>query len=65
MRLAGFGGEAGGEVGRERGEIVGALAQRRQVDREDIEPVVEVLAELAGLRQVEQAAVGGGDERGH
>ena len=32
-------------------DVVLALAQRRQVDREDVEPVVQVLAERAVLDQ--------------
>ena len=38
------------------------LAQRRHVDREDVEPVVEILAEGAVLGEVEQAPVGGRDQ---
>ena len=34
----------------------------RQVDLHDVEPVVEVFAELAFLGQPEQIAVGGGDD---
>ena len=38
-----------------------ALAQGRQVDLEDVEPVVEVLAEDALFRHLHEVAVGGGD----
>ena len=45
------------EVVRERPEVVEAIAQRRQVDREHVEPVVEVLAELALLDHLLEVAV--------
>ena len=43
-------------------DVVAAVAQRRQVDRDDLEPVVEVVAEAAGLDLVEEDPVGGRDE---
>ena len=43
-------------------DVVLALAQRRHLDRHDVQPVVEVLAELAGLDHRRQVAVGGGDQ---
>ncbi|MNQ75336.1 hypothetical protein D3C85_901260 [compost metagenome] len=42
--------------------VVLALAQRRQAQRDDVQAVVEVLAELAVLGQVLQVAVGRGDQ---
>ena len=42
-------------------DVVEPLAQRRQRDLEDAEPVVEVLAELAALHRRVQVAVGGGN----
>ena len=39
-----------------------ALAQRRQVDADDVQPVEEVLAEPALLHLVLQVDVGGGDD---
>ena len=39
-------------------DIVESFAQRGQVHWEDVEAVVEVLAEGAGLGQVEQPAIG-------
>ena len=35
-------------------DVFGALAQRRDRDREDVEAIVEVLAELIGFDQIEQ-----------
>ena len=43
-------------------DVVEPLAQRRQRDLEDAEPVVEVLAELAALHRGVQVAVGRGDD---
>ena len=43
-------------------EVLGALAQRRQLDRDDVEPVVEVLAEPAFLHRLLEVDVGGGDQ---
>src|SRR5262249_39047608 len=40
----------------------GPLAQRRQLDRNDVDPVVEVFAELAFLDGAFQVDVGRGDE---
>ena len=45
-----------------RGMSLGAIAQRRQRDREDVEPVVEVLAELAVGDQLLEVAVGRRDD---
>ena len=42
--------------------VLQALAQRRHPDREDVEAVVEVLAELAVLDQLDHVAVGGRDQ---
>ena len=42
----------------ETGDVIAALAQRRQVDGKDVEAVEEVLAERAVPRQIEQAPVG-------
>ena len=39
-----------------------ALAQRRQAQRHDIEPVIKILAEQALADQLAQVAVGGGDD---
>ena len=38
------------------------LAQRRQVDGHDVQPVIEVLAELAVADHFGQVAVGGGNQ---
>ena len=50
------------EVGDQERQVLDALAQRGQVDRDDVEPVVEVLPEVALLDQLLEAAVGRGDQ---
>ena len=57
-----LGGEAREEVHGEVRHVLEALAQRRHPDREHVEAVVEVLAELAVLDQLDHVAVGGGDQ---
>jgi hypothetical protein len=42
--------------------VVAAVAQRRDVDRDRLQPVVQVVAELARLDLLQQDLVGGGDE---
>ena len=42
-------------------DVLPALPQRRQVDVEDVEPVVEVVAELAQRHRVPEGPVGGRD----
>ena len=42
----------------EQRDVAGPVAQRRQRDREDVEPVVEILAELAVGDQLLEIAVG-------
>jgi hypothetical protein len=46
----------------QRGDIVGAIAQRRQPQPHDREPVEQVLAEPAGADLVLEVAVGGRDD---
>ncbi len=46
----------------EREQVLGALAQRRQVDVHDVEAVVEILAEGARLEARVEVLVGGGDD---
>jgi hypothetical protein len=48
-------------LGQER-DVGQALAQRRQLEREDVDAVHQVLAELAGRHQLGQIAVSGGDD---
>ncbi len=57
-----LGREAGEEVQRQLRHVLEALAQRRHPDREDVEAVVEILAELAVLDQLDHVAVGGRDQ---
>ena len=47
---------------RERLDVVDPLAQRRQVDAHDVEPVIEVGAELPGRDPLGEVGIGGGDE---
>ena len=49
------------EAADEDGYIAAALAERRHVDVEDVEAVVQVAAELPGLDGLPEVAVGGGD----
>src|SRR4051794_13527707 len=51
------------ELDQER-DVLAALAQRGQVDGHDVDPVVQVLAEPAGVDLVEQVAVGRRDDPG-
>ena len=44
------------------GDVLGPLAQGRQADRHDVEPVEQVLAEQALADQLAQVAVGRGDD---
>ena len=50
------------EMADEVGDVLGALAQRRQPQRHDVEPEEQVLAEQALLDQGAQVLVGGGDD---
>ena len=43
-------------------DVVLAVAQRRQLDRDDVQPVEQVLAELAFLHHLAQVDVGRGDD---
>ena len=49
------------KVAASRLDIVPALAQRRQLDRKNVEPVIKILAEFSFLRRLLQIPVGGGD----
>src|SRR3712207_6850710 len=44
------------EVAAKFGDVVGAGAEGRQLDRDDVEPVEEVLAERAGVRSEEHTS---------
>jgi len=43
-------------------DVVAALAKRGEVDRDDVEPVVQVLTEPTGVDLAEQVAVGRRDD---
>ena len=47
---------AGDEMGGKRSDVFAAIAQRRQVKRQDGEAIIKVFAEGAGLSQGEQTA---------
>src|SRR5512143_2243715 len=47
---------------REEHDIVRTVAQRRQRDRDDVEPIVQVLAELAALHRASEIHVRRGDD---
>ena len=49
------------EVFDEYGDVLAPLAQRRDLDRDHVEPVEEILLELALGDELPQVAVGGGD----
>jgi len=61
-RLAGLAVEPVHEMSREEEDVGAALAQRRQMDREHIETVKEILAKSARFHQLPEIAVGGGDD---
>ena len=46
----------------EQRNVLAAIAQRRQLDREHVQPVVEVLAQLAGPHRLGRVEVGRGDD---
>ena len=46
----------------EREDVLRALAQGREVDREDVQPVVEVAPERSPAHQVLEVPVGPGDD---
>ena len=48
-------------MGHQRGQILQPLPQRRQLDREDVEPEIEVLPEVPSCDLVAQLPVGGRD----
>ena len=54
--------ELGREVFGQLDHVVSALAQRRQGQRNHIQPIIEILAEMAFLHQSSQRAVGAGDD---
>jgi hypothetical protein len=43
-------------------DVVAARAQRRHLEREDVEPMEEVFAKLAAAHRLARVAVGGGDD---
>src|SRR6267378_1045896 len=61
-RLAESPGEATDEERHELGDLLDALAQRRRTDREDAQPVEEVVAKPAAPHRVLEIAIGGRDD---
>jgi hypothetical protein len=62
VRLAHARAQAAHEKIGEEKHVLPPLAKRRQLDREHIQAVVEVVAEPPGLHFLSQVPVGGGDE---
>ena len=62
MSLRGLAGGGRQEVLGQRQDVLGAVAQRRQVDVDDVQPVEQVLAEAAVRQALFQILVGGGDD---
>src|SRR5690606_31976939 len=60
--LAGFGSEALDEALRQKRDVLPPLAKRRQLDREDVEPDVEVFAEEPRLDLLLEIPIGGADD---
>ena len=60
--LADASGELVDQEPHEQRDVLGAVAERRERDREDAEAVVEVFAEGLVVDGLEQVAVGGGDD---
>jgi hypothetical protein len=52
------------EVGDQFGDVLVAIAQGWQVDRHDVESIVQVFPEPAGGNLGQQIAVAGGDDAG-
>ena len=50
-------------VAQQQQHVVAALAQRRHRDLDDVQPVVQILAELPALDLLAQVAVGRRDQR--
>ena len=46
----------------EQGDVLGPVAQRRHADADDVDPVVEVLAELALLNRLRRVDICRGDQ---
>ena len=60
--LALLGAETGEKAPREIGDVGAARPQRRDGNGEDVEPVIEILAEAALLHLFDQVLVGGRDQ---
>jgi len=50
------------EVARQLGDVLAPLGERRQADRQDVEPIEQILAELAVRDRGLEVDVGGGDD---
>ena len=50
------------EVAQQRQDVLGPFPQRRQGNREDLQPVIQIRAELAGGQRFLQIPVGGRDD---
>ena len=52
------------EEARQRRDVFAAIAQWRQMDRHDVEAVIQIVAETAGFDLIFQEPIGGGDDPG-
>ena len=50
------------EVADQQRNVLGAFAEGRKLDREDVQPVVQISAELSRLDQLLERAIRGGDD---
>ena len=50
------------KVGEQRGDVLAAFTQRRQLQHRHVQPVVQVGAEAAFVAEGAQVALGGGDD---
>ena len=62
LALAGLGGDLGEEVRDQQRDVLAAAIERGHLDVHHVQPVIQVLAELALGEQLLQVAVGGGDD---
>ena len=53
------------EIVHKDGNVVGPVAKGRQADRDDIQPVEQILAESSLLHHLANVAAGGSQQRGH
>ena len=52
------------QIFRKGHDVVGTLAERRRAQADDIQPIVEIVAETSGCDLLREVTVGGGDYAG-